>query len=57
MGEKGTDPNEERVNEAARGKDHPESMSEADQWGTDQNPVRETATPFGGLKDGGSGAG
>lgn len=55
MGEKGTDPNEERVEEAARGKDHPQ-LSEADAWGTDQNPVRETATPFGGLKDGGSGA-
>lgn len=52
----GTDPNQERDEERARGKDHPQ-MSEGEEWGTDQNPVRETDQPFGNLRDGGPGSG
>lgn len=53
--ETGTDPNEERMNEADRGKDHPD-LSPDEAWGDNQNPVRETPQPFGNMTDGGSGA-
>lgn len=53
--EAGEDPNEDRMNEAARGKDHPD-LTPDEEWGENQNPVRETPVPFGGLSDGGSGA-
>lgn len=52
--ESGTDPNQQRDEERQRGNDHP-NLSPAEQWGEDLNPVRETPTPFGGLKDGGAG--
>lgn len=52
----GTDPNEARDDERNKGQDHP-NLSEGEQWGTDLNPVRETDTPFTGLKDGGAGSG
>jgi hypothetical protein len=49
------DPNQEHDDAIARGKDHP-NLSEADAWGTNLNPVRETPEPHGGLSDGGRGA-
>ncbi len=51
--ESGTDPNQQRDEERARGKDHV-PPNEAKEWDA-LNPVRETPTPFGGLKDGGAG--
>lgn len=53
--EGGQDPNAQYDEEKARGKDHP-ALSEADQWGTDLNPVRETPTPWGRLGEGGPGS-
>ena len=54
MSESGpADPNEAHEDDLAKGKDHP-ALSEADAWGTKQNPVRETPVPFGNLSDGGS---
>lgn len=52
--EAGTDPNQARDEERARGEDHPK-QSPDEAWGESLNPVRETPTPFGGLKDGGAG--
>lgn len=51
-----TDPNEASDQERARGKDHP-NLSPDQQWGTDQNPVRETDVPWTGVTEGGPGAG
>lgn len=48
-----TDPNEKF--EQSKGPDHP-SLSEDELFGNKLNPVRETADPFTGLRDGGSGS-
>jgi hypothetical protein len=50
----GTDPNEARDMERARGKDHAK-LSDEDMYGTNLNPVRETENVASGLKSGGSG--
>lgn len=54
-GDKGEDPNQAYDDSKAKGSDIP-NVSEADQWGTDLNPVREPATPFTNVNDGGSAA-
>ena len=52
----GSDPNEALDDERIRGKDHQDVPLEQ-RWGEDQNPLRETPTPFGNMTDGGSGVG
>lgn len=52
----GADPNEALDEQRIRSKDAPEVPLE-ERWGEDQNPLRETPTPFGNMTDGGTGAG
>ena len=52
----GSDPNEALDDERQRTPDAPSAPLE-ERWGEDQNPLRETPTPFGNMTDGGTGAG
>lgn len=51
--EPGIDPNEKTEK---RGDDTAPKISPDEAWGEKQNPVRETATPFTGLREGGAGS-
>ncbi len=56
MATDGENPNAKHDEEIAKGS-APPKLSDEDAWGTGQNPVRETPTPFKNLNDGGTGAG